>query len=191
MKRRGTIYIVSAPSGAGKSTLCRELLKTYPDIAYSVSHTTRQPRAGETPGVDYHYVTREGFEARIAKGLMVEWAEVHGNYYGTSTETLEASVSDGVDILLDIDVQGARQLCKVMPECVTVFIMPPSEEELLARLVKRGTDGPEIIEKRMKNAAGEMAQRDFYRHVIVNDDLPDAVAAFVAVVAKYRQEELS
>lgn len=187
MKRRGNIYIVSAPSGAGKSTLCRELLKVFPDIAYSISHTTRAPRAGEQDGVDYHFVTREAFQARIEQGLMAEWAEVHGNYYGTSVETLEASVADGIDVLLDIDVQGARQMCAAIPACVTIFIMPPSEAELLARLEKRGTDTPETIQKRMKNAAGEMMQRDFYRHVIVNDNLDDAVAAFVEVVRRCRQ----
>lgn len=187
MKRRGNIYIVSAPSGAGKSTLCRELLEVYPDITYSISHTTRAPRAGEVAGVDYHFISKEGFQERIEKGLMAEWAEVHGNYYGTSLETLEASVSKGIDVLLDIDVQGARQMCEAMPECVTIFIMPPSVEELLARLEKRGTDTPETIEKRMKNATGEMNQSDFYRHVIVNDDLDDAVAAFVAVVKTCRE----
>lgn len=187
MKRRGTIYIVSAPSGAGKSTLCRELLKVYPEINYSISHTTRAPREGEFPGVDYHFITREGFEARIAQGLMAEWAEVHGNYYGTSMETLEESVVKGVDVLLDIDVQGARQMCAAIPSCVTLFIMPPSEEELRARLEKRGSDSRETIEKRMKNAAGEMAQSSFYNHVIVNDDLNDAVAAFVDVVKGCRE----
>ncbi len=187
MKRRGNIYIVSAPSGAGKSTLCRELLTVYPEITYSISHTTRAPRAGEQDGVDYHFVTKEGFQERIEKGLMAEWAEVHGNYYGTSIETLEASVANGVDVLLDIDVQGARQMCEAMPECVTIFIMPPSMDELLSRLDKRGTDTPETIEKRMNNAVGEMQQRDFYQHVIVNDDLDDAVAAFVAVVKGCRE----
>ncbi|WP_300668830.1 guanylate kinase [Desulfoluna sp.] len=182
MKRRGNIYIVSAPSGAGKSTLCRELLKIYPDITYSISHTTRRPRAVEQDGVDYHFIAKEAFQERIEQGLMAEWAEVHGNYYGTSLETLEATVSKGIDVLLDIDVQGARQMCEALPSCVTIFIMPPSEEELLARLEKRGTDTPETIKKRMKNAVGEMNQRDFYRYVIINDGLEEAVAAFVAVV---------
>ncbi len=191
MKRRGTIYIVSAPSGAGKSTLCRELLKVYPDITYSISHTTRAPREGEVPGVDYHFISREGFESRIAQGLMAEWAEVHGNYYGTSLETLEASVSKGVDVLLDIDVQGARQMCAAVPSCVTLFIMPPSEAELRARLEKRGTDSRETIEKRMENAAGEMAQRSFYAHVIVNDELNEAVAVLVAVVKECREGGIS
>jgi guanylate kinase len=191
LKRRGNIYIVSAPSGAGKSTLCRELLKVYPDITYSISHTTRVPRAGEQDGVDYHFIAQEGFQERIEKGLMAEWAEVHGNYYGTSLETLEASVAKGIDVLLDIDVQGARQMCEAMPECVTLFIMPPSVEELLARLEKRGTDTPETIEKRMNNAVGEMDLRVFFRHVIVNDDLDDAVAAFVAVVKGCREGRTS
>lgn len=191
MKRRGHIYIVSAPSGAGKSTLCRELLKIYPDITYSISHTTRAPRAGEQEGVDYHFITRDAFKERIERGVMAEWAEVHGNYYGTSLETLEASVAKGIDVLLDIDVQGARQMCEAIPECVTIFIMPPSVEELRARLEKRGTDTRDTIEKRMENAEGEMAQRDFYRHVIVNDGLDDAVAAFVDVVKRCRQEEAS
>lgn len=188
MKRRGNIFIVSAPSGAGKSTLCQALLTVYPDITYSISHTTRAPRGEEKDGVDYHFITREAFRERIEKGLMAEWAEVHGNYYGTALETLEASVAKGIDVLLDIDVQGARQMCAALPECVTIFIMPPSVAELRARLEQRGTDTPATIEKRMKNAEGEMAQRDFYRHVIINDDLDAAVAALVAVVAGCRGE---
>ncbi|MCG8470866.1 MAG: guanylate kinase [Desulfobacterales bacterium] len=186
MKRRGNIYIVSAPSGAGKSTLCRELLKSYPDITYSISHTTRSPREGEKDGVDYHFVSRKAFEERIEKNMMAEWAEVHGNYYGTSIETLKESAAKGVDVLLDIDVQGAKQLCEKMPECITVFIMPPSMEELLARLEKRGTDTPETISRRMQNAQGEMAESGFYQHVIVNDDLKAAVASFESVVANCR-----
>ena len=186
MKRRGNIYIVSAPSGAGKSTLCRELLKSYPDITYSISHTTRSPREGEKDGVDYHFVSRKAFEERIEKNMMAEWAEVHGNYYGTSIETLKDSAAKGVDVLLDIDVQGAKQLCEKMPECITVFIMPPSMEELLARLEKRGTDTPETISRRMQNAQGEMAESGFYQHVIVNDDLKAAVASFESVVASCR-----
>ena len=186
MKRRGNIYIVSAPSGAGKSTLCRELLKSYPDITYSISHTTRSPREGEKDGVDYHFGSRKAFEERIEKNMMAEWAEVHGNYYGTSIETLKESAAKGVDVLLDIDVQGAKQLCEKMPECITVFIMPPSMEELLARLEKRGTDTPETISRRMQNAQGEMAESGFYQHVIVNDDLKAAVASFESVVANCR-----
>lgn len=186
MTRRGNIYIVSAPSGAGKSTLCQELLREYPEITYSISHTTRAPREGEKNGVDYHFVSREAFVERIDKGLMAEWAEVHGNYYGTSLETLEESAAKGMDVLLDIDVQGAESLCEKMPECITVFIMPPSMEELRARLDKRGTDSAETIEKRMKNAEGEMAKRDLYQHVIVNDDLETAVGEFVSVVKEAR-----
>jgi len=167
--------------------LCQELLKACPDITYSISYTTRAPRGAEQDGTDYHFITREAFQARIDQGLMAEWAEVHGNYYGTSLEALEASVAQGIDVLLDIDVQGARQMCDALPECVTIFIMPPSVEELRARLEKRGTDSPEIIETRMKNAAGEMDQRGFYHHVIVNDNLGEAVAACVAVVTGCRE----
>lgn len=186
---RGHRFIISAPSGTGKTTLCRALRRKFPDIRYSVSYTTRAPREGERDGVDYHFITTKEFEAGLARGLWAEWARVHGNYYGTSAEFLEKTVSAGQDVLLDIDVQGARQILKRFPDSVTVFIMPPSMAELKRRLTQRGTEAPETIERRLTNAAFEISQKERYRHVIVNDQLDEAIAAFIALIGAYREGE--
>jgi len=184
--RHGIHFILSAPSGAGKTTLRRALLARLSDLAYSVSTTTRAPRAGETDGGDYHFISPSEFEAGIRDGRWAEWAQVHGNYYGTSAEALRQAAQAGRDVLLDIDVQGARQICRLFPECVTIFIMPPSLDVLEQRLVTRGTDSPETIRLRLRNAERELSERHWYRHVIVNDDLARAVEELVAVVASYR-----
>lgn len=184
--RAGSIFILSAPSGAGKSTLRQAALGALTDIHYSVSFTTRAPRAGEENGRDYVFVTVEEFEAGIRGGRWAEWARVHGNYYGTSAEVLEQALAAGRDVLLEIDVQGARQVCARFPESVTIFILPPSMEELRQRLEARGTDSPEAIARRMENAAVEMAQAGLYRHVIVNDDLQTAVRELIAVIGSHR-----
>lgn len=173
-KRKGRLLVISAPSGTGKTTLCRLLMDQFKGISYSVSHTTRKPRAGEVHGTDYYFVSVEEFERMIANQELVEWAKVHDNYYGTSLGFIRQSIDQGRDILLDIDVQGAANIRAVYPEAVTVFIMPPSMEALRERLGKRGTDSPEVIETRIKNAVMEMEQKDLYRHVIVNDDLETA-----------------
>jgi guanylate kinase len=155
-------------------------------MRYSVSFTTRPPRPGEENGRDYVFVTAPEFEAGIRSGRWAEWARVHGNYYGTSADVLAQSLSAGCDILLDIDVQGARQICARFPESVTIFIMPPSLEVLRQRLASRGTDRPEVIALRIENAGREMAQRDVYRHVVVNDDLETAITELIHLIASYR-----
>lgn len=185
--RPGALFILSAPSGAGKTTLRQALLGVFPDLLYSVSFTTRAPRAGEENGRDYLFVSVEEFEAGIRSGRWAEWAQVHGNYYGTSAEVLDQARAAGRDVLLEIDVQGARQICARFPECVTIFIRPPSMAVLRQRLEARGTDSPAAIARRLENAAGEMAQMDFYRHIIVNDDLTAAVRELVAIVGACRQ----
>jgi guanylate kinase len=185
-ERPGFLFIVSAPSGAGKSTLCRALRNRFPDILYSISYTTRPPRKGEQNGVDYHFIADDEFEKGIARGRWAEWAEVHGNYYGTAADLLNRAPAGGQDILLDIDVQGMRQIIKRYPAGITIFIMPPSLEILRQRLETRGTDGPEIIAVRLKNAQKEMALKDLYRHVVINDQLPDAVAELIGILEKYR-----
>jgi len=182
----GLLFIISAPSGAGKSTLCRIVRERFPDLLYSISYTTRPPRKGEQNGVDYHFITKAEFERRISRGLWAEWAEVHGHYYGTSAELIDRGLREKRNFLLDIDVQGTRRILKRYPEAITVFIMPPSLEILRARLEKRGTDSPEAIALRLKNAQQEMAQRDFYRHVIINDRLADAVAELIGIIEGYR-----
>lgn len=181
----GRLYIVSAPSGAGKSTLCRILMERLPELRYSISTTTRPPRDGEVDGRDYFFTDVDTFKAGIQAHLWAEWAEVHGNYYGTSAAFIDHERASGHDVLLDIDVQGAAQLQTKYPDAITIFIMPPSPAILRQRLEKRGTDTPEVMDKRMVNAQQEMAQRDAYRHVVVNDRLEDAVEELVAIYRGY------
>ncbi|MCP4622355.1 MAG: guanylate kinase [bacterium] len=182
----GLLFILSAPSGAGKSTLCRAVQNRFPDILYSISYTTRPPRKGEQDGVDYHFIADDEFEKGIVRDRWAEWAKVHNNYYGTSADLLNRALAGGQDILLDIDVQGMRQIVKRYPAGITIFIMPPSLEILRLRLENRGTDGPEIIALRLKNAQKEMALKDRYRHVVTNDQLTDAVAELLGIFEKYR-----
>ena len=186
VNKRGILFIISAPSGAGKSTLCRAVLDRFTDLVYSVSYTTRSPRSGEQKGVDYHFIVKDEFEKGIASGRWAEWAEVHDHYYGTSADFLDGELSIGRDILLDIDIQGTRQILQRYPDGVTIFIMPPSLEILKSRLQSRGTDSPEVIAVRLKNAREEMAQKNLYRHIITNDRLTDAVAELIAIFEKYR-----
>ena len=183
---RSHVFILSAPSGAGKTTLRRAVLDRFPDIRYSVSFTTRPPRAGEMDGRDYHFISAAVFEEGIRSGRWAEWAQVHENYYGTSAEVLEQALDAGRDVLLDIDVQGARQILERFPQGVTIFIMPPSIEILEARLRARGTDTAEAVRIRLRNAAGEMAQKDRYRHRVINDDLSTAVRELAAIIGSYR-----
>lgn len=181
----GCLFIVSAPSGAGKSTLCQAARKRFPDLVYSISATTRRPRPGEEDGVDYFFISRAEFENRIQQGDWVEWAEVYGHYYGTSAEFLHQQLSAGRRVLLDIDVAGTKQILKRFPDSVTIFIMPPSLEALRQRLKKRGADDAQTIEKRLVAAEQEMARRDLYRHIIVNDQLDTAVEAFCDIISRY------
>ncbi|MBS3731696.1 MAG: guanylate kinase [Desulfobacterales bacterium] len=183
---KGCLFILSAPSGTGKSTLCKRILSRFPDMRYSVSYTTRPPRTGETEGADYHFISREEFERRIREGRWAEWAEVHGNYYGTSADLLEADLTAGHDILLDIDVNGARQIREKFPESVAVFIMPPSMEVLRHRLEKRSSDPPEVIAGRLKAAEEEIACSSEYTHVIINDELETAAAELIELIESYR-----
>lgn len=181
----GHIFIISAPSGSGKTTLRRAVVARLTDMLYSVSYTTRPPRSGEVDGRDYVFISAAEFEEGIDAGRWAEWAQVHGNYYGTSAEVLRGAVAAGRDILLDIDVQGTRQIRSRFPQSVTIFIMPPSLDTLAKRLMARGTDDPEAIALRLRNAQGEMAQKDAYDHVIVNDRLETAVEELIAVIESY------
>lgn len=181
MKLKPLFIVVSAPSGCGKSTLIDMLLQEYPDIVYSISCTTRLPRGEEEDGLDYYFHTRERFEELIARGAFIEYAEVHGNYYGTLKSPIEEVLSEGNSMILDIDVQGAgkvRDYVRSLPPSdplkagyVDIFISPPSMEELRARLEGRGTDSPATIEKRLQNAEGEMDRAGEYMFRVVNDDL--------------------
>jgi guanylate kinase len=183
----GRLFVISAPSGAGKSTLCRALLARDPDLNYSISYTSRKPRGQERDGVDYHFVSEEEFERGIESGRWAEWARVHGNYYGTSAADLQRQLADGSDMLLDIDVEGTRQIRKRFPESVTIFIMPPSMEALEQRLRERGTDSEAAIRRRLQNAEAEMRFRGLYRHVVVNDRLPQAMAELIGLIDGYRR----
>ncbi len=182
----GLLFILSAPSGAGKSTLCRALQTHLPDLSYSVSYTTRPPRSGERDGIDCHFIAKDDFEKGIDRGRWAEWAKVHGNYYGTSADLLDRVLRDGKDILLDIDVQGMRQILKKYPAAITIFIMPPSLETLRNRLKSRKTDSSAVISVRLKNAQMEMAQKDLYHHIVINDQLADAVAELIGIFEKHR-----
>lgn len=182
---KGRLFILSAPSGTGKTTLCRALMKHFRDMLYSVSFTTREPRKDEISGADYHFISREDFAGKIKEGKWAEWAEVHGNFYGTSAEFLDEALASGRDVLLDIDVEGTRQILNRYPDSITVFIMPPDFEILRKRIESRGSDSREVIERRLKNAEREMAQKDLYRHVIINDSLDEAVADIVSIVERY------
>lgn len=185
-KRKGILFIVSAPSGAGKTTMCQAALRHFGDIRYSVSYTTRAARGSEIHGKDYYFISKEEFVKGIASGKWAEWAEVHGNYYGTSAELLDQTLAAGTDMLLDIDVQGTEKICKRYPDAVTVFIMPPCFEALRVRMESRGTDSPEVIARRVENAKGEIARRDRYQHIIVNDNLEQAIDRLIAVMETSR-----
>ncbi|MDP2711736.1 MAG: guanylate kinase [Solirubrobacteraceae bacterium] len=174
--------VITGPSGVGKGTLIRSLRTRMPELQLSVSATTRRPRTGETQGEDYHFMTPDEFERHIAAGDFVEHADYAGARYGTLRSELQTRTAGGVPVLLEIEVQGARQVREQMPEAVQVFIAPPSLDALRARLVGRGTDAPEQIEARLQTAEEELAAQDEFAHVVVNDRLEDAVDALVAIV---------
>jgi guanylate kinase len=183
----GCLFIVSAPSGTGKTTLCAAVRRRFNDLAYSVSYTTRSPRSGERDGTDYHFITAAEFEAGIQSGRWAEWAKVHGHYYGTSAQWINKALSEGRSILMDIDVKGARQMVARFPYAETIFIMPPSMEELHHRLLKRGTDDPQTIQLRLKNAQGEMAHKEWYKHLLVNDELDQATQRLIDIIETCRR----
>ncbi|MDQ6572962.1 MAG: guanylate kinase [Haemophilus parahaemolyticus] len=184
----GNLYILSAPSGAGKSSLINALLADLPrnEVRLSISHTTRNPRPAEEDGVHYYFTTHAEFEALIEKDHFLEWAEVFGNYYGTSLPMIEKSLEQGVDVFLDIDWQGARQIRQKVSNVKTIFILPPSREELKNRLVGRGQDSEETIAKRMAEAESEMSHYNEFDYVIVNDDFQQALAELKAILTAER-----
>lgn len=188
---KGTLYIVSAPSGAGKSSLIAGLLERNPTYAMkvSVSHTTRGMRPGEQDGVHYHFVQKEQFEALIEQGEFLEYAEVFGNYYGTSRVWIEDTLEKGIDVFLDIDWQGAQQIRQQMPHAKSVFILPPSKEELERRLNTRGQDSVAVIAKRMSEARYEISHYCEYDYVIVNDDFDVALMDFKAILRAERLKQ--
>jgi guanylate kinase len=176
------VFVITGPSGVGKGTLIRSLLQQIPALEVSVSATTRPPRPGEVDGVDYHFLGEEEFDRRLAAGEFVEHASYSGHRYGTLRSELEGRVAAGVPVVLEIEIQGARQVRDAMPEAVQVFIAPPSLDALRARLVGRGTNSPRDMEARMRTAREEMLAQDEFPHVVVNDRLERAVAELVAIV---------
>ena len=182
----GTLFVVAAPSGAGKSTLVNALLEREPGISLSISHTTRPPRPGETYGRHYYFVERAEFERQIAGGVFLEHAEVHGNLYGTSRTTVQELLAQGRDVLLEIDWQGAQQIRASKPDCVSVFILPPSRAELERRLRGRGSDAPEVIDRRLRNSRGEIAHAHEFDFILVNDVFETALADLQAIVRAVR-----
>lgn len=186
MKTRGSIFVVSAPSGAGKTTLCQAAAGRVPRIRHSVSYTTRTRRAHEVDGVHYSFVDEEEFRAMVGDGEFVEWAQVHNHFYGTSRRRLFETLDGGDDVLLDIDVQGARQLKHGMPGSILIFILPPSLEELERRLVGRGTDSGDTIRRRLTKAREEIAEYRNYRYVIVNDSFDRALSVLESIITAER-----
>lgn len=193
---RGDLYILSAPSGAGKTTLIRGMLEEAGQdtgsIAFSVSHTTREPRSGEVDGRDYHYIDRESFQRMIVEEKFLEWAEVHNNYYGTSYEEVLPRLERGVDVVMDIDVQGAERVMSRYPDAQSVFIMPPSYRDLEKRLARRGLDDPEEVSRRLAVSLWEIRRYTRYKYVIINDDLNRASRVLAAIVheRRHRRERI-
>ncbi len=183
---QGTLFVISAPSGAGKTSLVSEMLRQDSRLGVSVSHTTRPMREGEQNGVNYHFVSRDEFEAMIARGDFLEHADVFGNYYGTSQVWVRETLATGQDVILEIDWQGAKQVRRLIPECVSVFIVPPSAEVLRQRLVGRGTDAADVVERRLAEAEEECRHAVEFDYLVVNDDFSTALADLLAIVRSRR-----
>lgn len=184
--KRGSLFIISAPSGAGKTSLVGKLVESQPEIQVSVSHTTRPSRPGEENGVHYHFVSKEDFEVQIGEANFLEYAEVFGNYYGTSQKVVEEKLAEGVDVILEIDWQGAEQVRKLMPEAISVFIVPPSMEELRNRLTGRGSDADDVIARRLSEAQLEMSYYLEFDYLVVNDDFDVALSQLQAIFSANR-----
>lgn len=185
-RRSGTLFLISAPSGAGKSSLVNALLQKMPDISLSISTTTRNPRKGEVNGREYHFVSVEEFLRMRENDEFLESAEVHGNYYGTSKKWIEEKMSEGTDVILEIDWQGARQVRNIFPESVGIFILPPSIEALEDRLHKRGQDSEQTITRRLLGAGAEMVHAREFQFVIINEVFENSLSEFCAIVTASR-----
>ncbi|MDU4300194.1 MAG: guanylate kinase [Eikenella corrodens] len=183
---QGNIFVISAASGTGKTTLIARLLQHHSDIRVSVSHTTRAPRRGEENGKHYHFVSVPEFERMIEEGQFVEYAEVYGNYYGTSTQSLESLTRQGVDVILEIDTQGAEQIRRLLPQAYSIFIAPPSLATLEQRLRQRAADAPQVIAVRLAEARNEIEQARLFDYLVVNDDLTAAEAALLHIIKSQR-----
>lgn len=190
--RKGLLILISGPSGTGKGTVCDLLRQKHPEISYSISATTRQPRPGEQDGVNYYFYTKEKFREMIDQGQLLEWAEVYGNFYGTPKQKVLDRLEAGEDILLEIDTQGALNVMKVMPEGLFIFLLPPSLEELAARLKGRGTETEESLHRRLGAAVDEIKLATKYRYVVVNDKVEDAEGTIANIIeAEHHRSDLN
>jgi guanylate kinase len=183
---QGSLYIFAAPSGAGKTSLVKALVETTADIEVSVSHTTRAPRPGEVDGVNYHFTDVAAFQAMVAQGAFLEHAQVFDNYYGTARANIEQRLAAGVDVILEIDWQGARQVREQFPDSVGIFILPPSRQALEERLRGRGQDEDEVIARRMRDAESEMSHYGEFDYLVINDDFATSLAELAAIVTAQR-----
>ncbi len=186
--KKGSLFVVSAPSGAGKTTLCRRAGVELQGLMHSVSYTTRAPRPDEIPDVHYTFVGHNKFHTMVAHGEFIEWAEVHGNFYGTSKGRIEAIVNEGLDVILDIDVQGARHIREYYPDSILIFVLPPSMPALEQRLFNRMSDSVEVIERRLKKAREEIGEYKYYDYVIVNDLFEEAFGVFASIITAERNK---
>lgn len=190
--RKGLLILISGPSGTGKGTVCDLLRQKHPEISYSISATTRQPRPGEQDGVNYYFYTKEKFREMIDQGQLLEWAEVYGNFYGTPKQKVLDRLEAGEDILLEIDTQGALNVMKVMPDGLFIFLLPPSLEELAARLKGRGTETEESLHRRLGAAVDEIKLATKYRYVVVNDKVEDAQETIANIIeAEHHRSDLN
>ena len=181
-KPQGTLFVVSSPSGGGKGTIIRHVLDVVPNLSYSVSFTTRAPRTGEADGREYFFVSRQVFDEMVAAGEFLEWACVHGNYYGTAKRQVVEETAAGVDSVVEVDVQGAASVRQLLLDSVSIFILPPSYEVLKARLIARGTDTPAELEVRLRNAPQELRQYSAFDYVIINDEVDRAAAQLASII---------
>lgn len=182
--KKGLLIILAGPSGVGKGTIYNRLLKELPNLTVSISVTTRQPRAGEVDGLQYYFRTKEQFDSMRLNGELLEWAQTFNNYYGTPKAAVLAKLEEGKDVLLEIDVKGAIQIEKSFPECLSIFILPPSEEELERRLRSRGTETNEQVNLRLQVAKNEILQKNLFDYSVVNDDIDKAVSDVIKIINK-------
>lgn len=188
MEESTLLFIVSAPSGAGKTSLCKEIVKLVPNLCFSISTTTRPPRKHEKNGTDYHFVSIDEFTTMVDENKLVEWTNIYGNYYGTAKATVEECKKQMQDVIFDIDHVGAQRLKEIYDDSITIFILPPSYEELAERLTQRGTDSEVVIRVRLNKAKNEMDQSDWYQYRIVNDNFDDAVKQLQEIITTERAQ---
>jgi len=185
-KGEGLIFIISAPSGAGKTTLLKKVMEELPGLQFSVSYTTRPPRANERDGEDYHFISASHFQKMVERNEFLEWAEVLGNLYGTARKNMHLLKSEGADLILDIDTQGAKRVVEQIETAILIYVLPPSLESLQERLIKRGLDSPERIQFRLANAKRDMEEAQWYHYVILNDRIEETVEKLKAIIVAER-----